>query len=134
MVSEIGREILASLDEDGVVPLEEIVLALREKGHGVTPDYFLVEVLRLFEGSLVTIMQEPIPGFGQTFPARVIVPESPRDILGDVARGFDEFCAAGDYARREKACARQVPAGVPFGIYLTLTDEGRRMKGEDGRC
>jgi hypothetical protein len=134
VLTEIGREILAFLDDDGVTPLEEIVLAFREKGQALVPEEFLGEVLRLFEDSLVTIMQEPIPSFGQTFPARVIVPGSPRDILGDVAQGFDEFCAAGDYARREKACARQAAAGVPFGIYLSLTDGGRRIMGEGGKC
>lgn len=132
VLSEVGREILGALDEDNVAPLEEVVLGLRDRGRALSADEFLAEVLALYAGSLVAIMQEPISGFGQTFPARAILPSSPRDILGDVARGFEEFWASGDYARKEKACARREPAGVPFGIYLVLTGAGRRMRDDPG--
>jgi hypothetical protein len=71
-------------------------------------------------------MQEPIPAFGQTFPSRLIQPGSPRDILGDLSQDFDEFWATGDYVRKEVTCARAEPAGVPFGIFLMLTEAGRR--------
>lgn len=128
MLSEVRWKILDALDDDALAPLEEIALGLKGGGHVLSADELLSHILVLFEGSFVTIMQEPIPAFGQTFPARVVVPESPGDVLGDVARGFESFCASGDYGRREKSCARTEPAGVPFGIYLILTEAGRRER------
>jgi hypothetical protein len=128
MLTGVQWKILCALDDDALAPLEEIALGLRGEGYALSADDLLSHILALFEGSFVLIMQEPIPSFGQTFRARVIEPVSPRDVLGDVAGGFEDFCASGDYGRREKSCARTKPAGVPFGIYLVLTEAGRRER------
>lgn len=114
------------MGDDVMEPLEQVVIDLKRKGYVLSAHDLLGQILFLFQASFVTIMQEPIPAFGQTFPSRLILAESSRDVLGDLSQGFEEFWVWGDYVRKEPTCARAEHAGVPFGIYLVVTEAGRR--------
>jgi hypothetical protein len=128
MLSQVQRDILAMLDDDNMVPLEQIIMDMRRGKPDLPVLDCLDHIRHLSQASLVTIMQEPIPTFGQTFPSRLIEPESSDEVLGDLADAFDAFRTLGDYVRKEVTCARREPAGVPFGIYLVITENGCRER------
>jgi hypothetical protein len=125
MLSKVQWAILDALADD-TEPVEEIAKDLNLQGYALSADEFLRQILLLSRRSFVSIKQEPIPAFGQNFPTSSVLPESPRDVVGDLWQEFEQSYALGDYLQKESVPAGTTPAGVPLGIYLTMTEAGRR--------
>ena len=119
--------ILNSLVDDVMEPLEQAFFAYREVRPEGGPAAFLEDVMALFRLGLITIEQEGMPGFGQKIEYRKIAPTSPAEILGDLADDFVEFCRKGDYLWRVNLTGEVIDRapGVPFGIYVAITEAGR---------
>jgi len=118
----LNREQWIALDalSDDMEPVEQVFFALRDSGAALTPTQFLALMFGLFRAGFVTIRQSPI--MGQEFIARVILPATPAEIVGDLDAEFAEFYSRGEYLRRHQG------GGVPFGIYFVLTEPGRIEK------
>jgi len=125
MLSKVQWAILDALADD-TEPVEEIVKDLNIRGYALSAGEFLQQILLLFQTSFVSIKQEPIPAFGQDFPTTPVLPESPKQVVGDLWQEFEHSYSLGDYLQKESVPAGTAPGGVPFGIYLTMTEAGRR--------
>jgi hypothetical protein len=126
LLTEIQWSILNSMVDDIMEPLEEIAKDLRGKLPYLSADDFLQNIFFLYQQGFVTITQQPIPAFGQIFTEKTILPLSPQDVVGDLEWSFEEFYALRDYARKESIPSGSESAGVPFGIYVALTEVGHK--------
>jgi hypothetical protein len=122
--------ILNAMVDDVMEPLEEIVKDLRRQALTLSPIQFLEHLFALYQHGLVTVTQQPIPALGQDFEEKEIFPVSPQGLIGDLGDSFEVFYASGDYLSKESISPGLEPAGVPFGIYAALTEDGRKEWGK----
>ena len=118
--------ILNSLMDDDE-SIERVYWMYANGDSSIDPIDLLTDIFLLFEKRLVTIRQEAIRVFGQTFEARVIHPTTPHDIVGDLAQQFEAFRKKRDYAHHETlgTSSGAFTGGVPLGIWISITPMGQ---------
>ena len=105
---------------NGSEPLEQVYLDLQYDSLVSSPDVLLPEILQLSKMDFVTLRQESLgESAGQSFENRDIQPNAVEQVLGDLQEQYHRFKAKGDYVK----CF--CDSGIPFGVYLKMSDSGR---------
>jgi hypothetical protein len=118
MLSKHQWQVLNSL-ADGSEPFEQITIDALALDPTITPGGVLSDVYALYGMGYVSIDQVPLCAADQTFNARAINPTCEEEVVGDLREQYLQFEATGDYL------VQVDHAGVPFGVYLDVTDAGR---------
>lgn len=108
---------------DNWEPFEQLFIDMLRLDGGLQPSELCSAVYELYEKKYLTIIQAPITTQGQTFARRIVEPTSPAEIFGDLEEEYYIFYQERDYHRR----VSQFNIGVPFGIWLQITEEGREV-------
>ena len=123
-LSKLQWGILDSLvDQDE--PFEAIYNSLKDININIEPNEMLEELFNLYKSHYITIKQIPITPLGQNFKKKNIEPFSPTEILGDLEQYYHLYCEKKDYLWKFDAGNTGSSAGIPFGIWIDITEKGR---------
>lgn len=118
-LSKTQWQILNSL-ADGSEPIEQIFLDLQYENLVTDPNELLPDICALFDIGHITISQIPLgESVDQRFDRLDIKPANETDVLGDLREQYARFREKKDYLNRFAG------GGVPMGIYLEMTANGR---------
>lgn len=108
-------------------PLESLYNAYTDGDRTIDPHRMMDDIFQLFQQGLITIRQEPVSVFQNDFERKAIIPNSASDIIGDLKNEFISFCSKRDYLWHiTLGEGSNATAGVPFGIWIDMTEAGRR--------
>ena len=88
---------------NGSEPFEVVDGAVEEAEPESTPQDTLGRLFELYQLGFVTLLQEPITPLGQSFPKKVITPQCPEEVVGELGEEFAAYSKR-SYISCEKGC------------------------------
>ena len=127
-LSQVEWSILDMLSLDAE-PLEVIDGLVKQFAPQSTADDSLQITYNLYRMGFLKIRQIPVQALGQWFPKREVCPCQPLDVVGDLRSSYRKFRQTRHYLGNYQA--NGVVTGIPFGIWLVLTADGKQEADRD---
>ena len=117
---------------DDSEPLEVCDGILSDLNPKHNPNETLIILFDLYKHRFLQFRQTPLKPLGQDFSMKDIQPNSPEEIIGDLEPKFKEYCEKRAYLSTFGTNKKDQPIGIPFGIYVSLTQAGREEVDKPG--
>ena len=127
MLNNIEFFILDSV-VDCDMPFEFVDSTVKDIDQNLTPQDTVNTLYKLYKLGFIKISQIPIRALKQGFIEKIIHPNEPSDLMGDLSEFFNEYCKIRTYLWYLEIGSK---GGVPFGVWIDLTDLGRQEWNKD---
>ncbi|MFH0985131.1 MAG: hypothetical protein V1882_06300 [Candidatus Omnitrophota bacterium] len=121
MLNKLEWKILEGISYDEDEPFEVVDGIVKHEDPTLTPLDTLEILFKFYNDAYVVFHQIPITAFRQNedFERKEIFPAKPAEIIRGVWNSFNQYCEKREYLEKVG------DGGMPFGLYISLTDKAR---------